>query len=107
MTRATTPGVTKGEGVEVGSGVGVGNMGKGKTSTVTGINTVFSKDSVANNRQAPISSWVSPSYSFNISVSLAPCASRLRMYSTVKRVPLITGFPVITLGFRVIRLSKC
>lgn len=62
-------------------------------STASGKNAVSSRDLVANSKQARISSQVSPSYSSSMSASVAPCARRLRMYSTVKRVPLMTALP--------------
>ena len=41
-----------------------------------------------------------------ISSVVAPWASRLRTYSTVRRVPWMIGLPAIILGFRVIRSSN-
>ena len=66
---------------------------------------VLYRERDANNKQARISASTKPSYSYKISMTVAPCARRLRIYSTVKRVPLIVGFPAITLGFVVIRFS--
>lgn len=70
-------------------------------SIARGINDVHSKDFAAKSKQACMSSGVSPSYSFKISERVAPCAIRLRIYSTLRRVPRMTGFPAITLGFKV------
>ena len=77
-------------------------------SEANGIKTISLSDFVAKRRQARISSGVSPSYSSNISAESAPWASKPRIYSTVNRVPLITGFPSMTFGSRTIRKrSSC
>jgi hypothetical protein len=67
---------------------------------------VFSRDSVANSKHALMSSSFNPLYSSRISSTEAPCANHPRIYCTVSLVPLITGFPVITLGSRVMRSSN-
>ena len=59
-------------------------------------------------KEASMSSMVRPLYSFKISFSVAPCAKRLRMKSTVKRVPCMTGLPTIfrcfqSVGFSLLR----
>ncbi len=60
----------------------------------------------ANRMHAWISSRARPLYSVVISSIVEPCAMRRRTNATVKRVPLITGFPAIILGLRVIRSSS-
>ena len=61
---------------------------------------------LANNRQALMSSGWRPLYSSNISAVVAPWARTFSMNSTVRRVPLMTGFPVMTFGLSVIRSSS-
>ncbi len=47
-----------------------------------------------------------PWYSLKMSCMVDPCANRLRTNSTVSRVPLITGLPIIILVFIVILSSN-
>src|SRR5579872_4174424 len=53
-----------------------------------------------------MSSLTRPGYSASTSSSVAPQASNFRINSTVKRVPLITGFPAITARLETIRYSN-
>lgn len=65
------------------------------------------RDLVAKRKQAWIFSWVRPSYSFSISSTVAPCARSPRTYSTVSRVPLMTGFPTTTEGSKEMFSNSC
>jgi len=60
-----------------------------------GMKLTYAKDLPAKSRQAERSSCVNPGYSHNISSYEAPWARRFKMNSTVKRVPLMTGFPAM------------
>jgi hypothetical protein len=75
-------------------------------STASGINSTLLSDSPANSRHASISSGPRSLYSSTISLTVAPCANRFMINSTVKRVPVITGLPIITFGFTEIRFKR-
>ena len=74
-------------------------------STAKGTNAVSSSVRAAKRMQARTSSLATPGYSSMIVSTLSPWASKLRTCSTVSRVPLMTAFPAMTSGFRVMRSS--